>query len=384
MCRRTLRWTLVAAVVAAGTPAAVTAQQTMQAQEQVLERHLDSITPLLAQAESAVAVLSARRVDEQKAKSAPVTDTLAIGPLRVVTIPSQQAIAERMFRDVWDRAYAPFVSHSPALEKMTFTFEWATPLVPIYVDGDVRRVESGRWRPESALIEGIRQAISTTIFGDLADTQVGAWVAGPVGPSPYGALIYRTMAGAPWKIDQACVGGDGNACWKALGLGLSAMPETDWYTPEERRALVASLPLIGVRSYKEGKALQHSCVADAVFASCDSLLGVRPEHGYVSATRSWSPLPVPSARAQLLWLALEAGGSGAWARLREHPDMSAEKALEYASGLTQDQLGERWQRWLVSQRPPTRAALDPSLLFTLVWVVALAALAMRNTRWRLG
>ncbi len=389
MSEHMLRWVLVAtAVMMVGAPVTTAAQQTKQEREQALGRHLDSIMPLLAQARSAAEAEAARREEEARRRSAPVTDTFTVGPMRIVTLPSQRAMAESLFREVWDREYAPFVSSSPSLARMQFTFEWATPIEPIYVNGDVRRVEIARWRPRSVVLAGIRQAISTTLVADLGETHVAQWTSQPVAAASDGAQLYLTMVGNSLSIDRRCLGGEADACWHilGLGLGLGSRPMGVWYTPQERRALVGEIGVWSVPSSfsEKEKALWSACVHDGVQASCDSILGDQPLRTRYPRAYMLSPLPAGQGRAQMIWLALKAGGHGAWDRLREHPEMSAEEALAYASGLTREQLALRWQQWITTQRPPARATLDPSLLFTLLWVGLLAALAMRNTRWRLG
>jgi hypothetical protein len=369
---------LITAAALVVSPTATAAQQASRDLGQALERHLDSLRPLLARAESAADAAKARQAEEARRQSAPVTDTFDVGPLRVVTLPSERALGDSLYREVWEHDYAPFVSWSPALAAKTFTFEWATPLQPIYIQGDARRVQFQRWRLRSTLVHNIRQTVAGAIVGDLAGTRVGQWAEWPVAPASDGAWLYRMMVAMPAKVDDECLRGDAHACWTALGLGLDAYPMDDWYSPEQRRAIVSRL--FGYARERKTDPLWRSCVDDDDIASCDALLrGPKFGRGF------WiEPLPTRAARAEMVWLALEAGGDGAWDRLRERPEMSPGEALAYASGLTRDQLASRWQAWLMAQRPPARATLDPSLLFTLLWMAVCAALAMRSTRWRLG
>lgn len=385
MSRHLSRWALLAAVLVLGArPSAATAQH--MEQERALVRHLDSIAPLLAQADSAATLVKTRRAEAERRRSAPVTDTFTVGPLRIVTLPSQRALAEKLFHTVWDREYASFVSRSPALAKYTFVFEWTTPIKPIYVVGAVRNLQFNAWRPRSAVVNGIRQAVSTSIVGDLAGTKVGAWALAPIGPTSDGATIYRAMAGAPMRVDHACLAGDTHACWAALSLGIGPASFDRWYSPDQRRALVTRMRFLArlPRTPERMEALWKACVQDGVQASCDAFL----TFGQVRGVRTWTdPLPMNSAhnaRGEMVWLAVKAGGAGAWERLREHPEMSAGDALAYASGLTKDQLASRWRRWLESQRPAARADFGSSLFFTLLWVAVCAGIATRSTRWRLG
>ena len=96
------------------------------------------------------------------------------------------------------------------------------------------------------------------------------------------------------------------------------------------------------------------------------------------------PRIVFGTAAALLMLALQAGGDGAWSRLTEDLEREPGEALLHASGLTPEELGDRWHAWVLSDPPETYAGFGTRALITLLWILGFAALAMRSTRWRLG
>ena len=86
----------------------------------------------------------------------------------------------------------------------------------------------------------------------------------------------------------------------------------------------------------------------------------------------------------MVWVALEAGGEGAWDRLVEDPQMTATQALLNASGSSQQQLEASWRNMILEARPRVHAGLSLSKWTALFWILVLAAFAMRSTRWRLA
>ena len=125
---------------------------------------------------------------------------------------------------------------------------------------------------------------------------------------------------------------------------------------------------------------------DGVLAVCDELLRDAIEQSRGSAfawQRSLAPLG-SEERATIVWAALDLGGDGAWNRLLEDPEMTVGEALEYASGVSAEELEAAWRAQVLEHAPQTHADLATTKWTALFWILLLGALAMRSTRWRLG
>ncbi len=355
---------LAGALAAPGRP--LGAQQT----EKELVRHLQELLPRL---DSARAVANAARAAVNARDARPLVgsvDTFAVGPLRVLTPSGQRRVAESFFHDVWENEYAPFVTSSPDLGRTLFTFQWAPEPGRIAVDGPVRRVESLAWRPARVLRVGVVAAIAGSLGADLP-VALAHWAGADVRDrSDAAPEVFREVTVTASASNRACLDGDARACWTSLGLDLDAAPIDDWYTSEERRARVAAFGSFA----RDRMATRTACVEGRSTDACDAFL----EQWY-----RVPPIRDSKAREAMVWIALRAGGSGAWDRLRADPGATPADALRFASGLTTEELGARWRAWVLQGAPPERALLDPHLLTCIMWIVAFAALATRSTRWRL-
>lgn len=351
------------ASVSFGAPAA--AQQS----EEELVRHLHDLLPRLDSARRAANAARAAAQVRDVRRRVPSVDTFTVGPLRVLAPSDERPVAESFYRDVWEREYASFVDTSPNLERTVFTFQWAADPGLIPVDGPVRRVEMLQWRPASSVRHGVVMAIAMALGDDLPPS-IRRWAATEMRDRPEAALTtFRQMTLTPSRANRQCLAGKVESCWTSLGLDLDATPLDEWYDPGERRALVARF---GPR--RRETATWRACVEDRSTEACDLYL-----------TQRFMPVPIssPAARATVVWIALHAGGEGAWDRLRADPSAAPADLLRQASGLSSRELAMRWRAWMMDAAPRTRAVLDPSLLITFLWIVAFAALATRSTRWRL-
>lgn len=352
---------------------------------EALRARLDSLTPLL---ESARRDLEARRAEADEfrrraAAAATRVDTLLIGQLTVLT-PSGQGDGTRdLFTEVWEENFA-HLGQSPALSRSTFAFQRVSdePL-PIHMEGGGHVLHRDSWVPRIRLKADIRRLIAGAMSHDLREnhTLVGGWLRGnALDPLPW-EDAYRQVATTSSRVTRACLADDAQACGGAMALdttfdriggpdvGLEML--ATWYTPEERRALVARRGWFS----REAQNLRRRCVIDSDVSACDEYL---LEYGY-----DWTPLGV-DVRETLVAFALDQGGDGAWLRLMEYPEMTPAEALEHASGQSIDDLLEGWRAQLVAHRPATFEPLVPSSGRAFLWTLLFAALAMRSTRWRLG
>jgi hypothetical protein len=92
----------------------------------------------------------------------------------------------------------------------------------------------------------------------------------------------------------------------------------------------------------------------------------------------------PEAPAMLMLEAVRVGGDGAWERLLDRRDADPLDALIAAAGVDADVLLSAWRASLVEARPQVHAGLAAQGGRVLLWLIALAAAAMRSTRWRLA
>ncbi len=375
MSRFVTRWALVSTAAAALlSPIEASAQQT----EEDLVQHIDSLLPLLEQAEIAAKAARVGREEAERLAAAPSTDTLMVGPIRIVTTPDQRNLGEEIYRAVWDAEYASFVRESPSMEAHFFTFRWYRDLQSIYIDGPVRRVEVPMWRSRSAVEDAARQGVSAVLAQDLRDTPLASWNSSSVRVPLKPVEIYRELALSASLASRACIEGDPSSCWAALGLedGGDAYPLDEWYSPDERRALAGQQ-----WANRQQRPLWEACVQNGEVSSCDVFLSeVLERH---STPANLAPLGAPP-RSAMLWIAVHMGGEGSWDRLRADPDASPAEALLHASGASRDDLAEAWLDYVIENKPTTRAGAGTSTLFALFWIAAFGALAMRSTRCRLG
>ncbi len=355
------------------------AAQSHQADEAALVRHLDSILPLYREAERAARAEESRVEAEQKALAVaqgPRLDTIDVGPLRVVTLPGQADLARRFFTDAF-RSFRPVVGDGAAFRHALFTFQWSVKFEAIPVEGNVYRVELRRWDLARAVESRTRAAIGEALRDDLSSTRTGrTWGSAPIRPTPDPAAIYRELATTRANPNESCLAGAAHSCAVALGLDVKPGAWRSWFTPAEKREMVAR-----AFAWDTGdRARQRTCL-DGADSACDRIVAVMfapARGGRIHGTLS------SEARGSLLWLALERGGEGAWARLLHDPDASPEEALAEASGLQVDELCAAWRGWVLAHRPDEAASLSAGILSATFWILLFAALALRSTRWRSG
>ena len=357
----------------ATSPAAATAVEAST--PEVLRARLDSLRPLVAEAREALRAREAR-MEEQKRRAAAMEtpmDTLRVGQVTVLTPTDEAGATEELFSRVWDEHFEG-LGESPALLRSTFVFHWSDEPKAIHVDGEALRLVHDRWTRGTRLDDRVREAIGARMSRDLevGTTRVGSWLrANPFHAEPMG-VVYRKVATTHSRATRACLAGDAQACGSALGLGTerTAAQLRAWYTPEERRALVAG----AVPQNRLWGPARARCLDEGV--GCDEVLVSYPY-------REWAPLGA-DVRRSLVVYALEQGGTGAWSRLLEDPEATPSEALAHAAGMPLGDLMAGWQARLVAHRPDTFEGLVPRSGLTLLWTLFFAALAVRSTRWRLG
>jgi len=370
---------------------AISSQQTADA----LRERLDELRPLRLEAREDADSREARdfRASRESAAAAATVDTIYVELIRVITPLDQVEVARELFTEVWSESFS-HIAASPSLQEATFSFQWSNERVPIHIEEHPRVIELTKgWAPRSNVKRAIRDAIAGTINHDLRreNARVSSWVKGNPIQTPDMERTYRRVATTHSRITRACLLGDTYACRSAMGLTFSPLPRrfgtaadaerwesqltdqmTEWYTPDERRALVA-----GVRQQpgRQDAATWGDCVEDRVISACDRLLSA----GFSDV----SPLG-GAVRETLVAYAIEQGGGGAWGRLIEDPEMEPVTALEYASAMPIDDLVAGWRDLLIANRPETFEGLWSRAGLAVLWFVFFTTLAMRSTRWRFG
>lgn len=383
---------IAAAVLLAPMPVAAQVETTAQAEAapspQELRHRLDSLAPLVAEARAAVNRQRTRDEEDRRRAAAAATrvDTLAVGPLAVLTPSGQAESTRELFARVWEEHFA-HLGHSPALERSTFAYQRVEdePL-PIHVEGGGHVLYRDAWVPVFRVEENVRSLIAGAMSHDLreSDALVGDWVWGNALDAEPLEETYRRIAITASRATRGCLAGDTDACAAALGLELppgegvvaGETPARDllaeWYTPEERQARVSRHR---VWRSRRAQVLRARCTQEDDIAACDEYM---QRFGW-----NWAPMG-PEARESVLAHALDRGGEGAWTRLLEDPEMAPREALEHASGASLEDLLASWQSELVANRPETFEALGGSSGRAFLWTLLFAALALRSTRWRLG
>lgn len=362
------------ASMAMGAPS-VQAQQT---EEQLVAR-IDSLLPLFDAARQEADAAMARQAEALRQANPATLDTTQVGPLTIVSFPHQADEAAEMYGRIWEDEYAPFVNHSAALDSTHFTFQWAVRPEAILMEGHHYRSEQRAWRGKAHLEGLIRASITRAISVDLQRTEILAWVHDIVRkPDNYG-WVYRTLATTPATVSRACLDGEAGACWSALAIDPDPEEFLEWYSPEERRALVQT----SYRGWRrEEQPMFYACLDEGILEQCDAILTRNSESPYYD--RRWFAPLGDDARVTMLWFAVHMGGEGAWDRLVEDPGMSVAEALRYASGATTDELEAAWRAEVLAHRPDAHAGLDTTKWTALFWILLCGALAMRSTRWRLA
>ncbi len=363
---------LAAALLAAASPLAARQQS---AAERALVQHLDTLLPILREARLQADRAAAARELLLRARPTETQDTLAIGLLRVVTFPDQAHLARSVVGGAWD-GLSGMVTESRYLREFTFTFHWSSRKRTVVVDRPYRSIEAPVWAPPGIIEGNAREAIGAILFMEMQRTRLLQWVRGSIRAPLHPERVYRELATVPSHANRACMAGDLDACWTALGPGADSTRLPRWYSPEEMPLRVASIgpgrwwpaPILAARLKCLERGSPGSQPACARF-----LAAVAPEIA--------APLGM-EARRLLLWVALEAGGPGSFDRLVADPGMPTADALLAASGLSAEELTSRWREQVLAARPDTYSGLGASAGLALFWFLVFGALALRSTRWR--
>lgn len=190
-------------------------------------------------------------------------------------------------------------------------------------------------------------------------------------------VVYVELVTAQAAIARRCFDGDRAACIDALELVPRDGAMQRWWTPAERRRVVAEhYASYYARNRPALRALTEACTLAAADSACVAILE--------TADASTWPRPLsPTARALFVRTALEHGGRGAYAQLLADSSPPAVR-LAAIAGVPLDSLVSAWRTTIVSARPRTVTVPLGNTLVALGWLALLMACALRSSRWRLG
>jgi len=352
------------------------AQARATPQESLLAR-VDSLERRFVQAQRAAAVAAASRRTEVRSRMREIpTETLTVRGMRIVTRPEHAGEASEIFAEVVAAHFAGIESSSLAEWRFAYDVKTRAGRETLRLEGErVAHVVLESWAPRSDAVAMVRGAVAQAIVNDLAGSALATWADGDPFVSQDAAALYRTLASTPSRSLGACLQGSDASCLASTGLVSRPGILDDWYTPEERRAVVRSgtspsHPSVSREAYE-------ACTEGRDTAVCDALLSAIGTEG------RWTPFP-PAARRSLVRFALERGGRGAWARLVADPGASAGQALASAAGVELPTLVAEWRVRLESGRRSAYAGFGGSTSVALLWVLVFTALAARSTRWRVS
>ena len=202
-----------------------------------------------------------------------------------------------------------------------------------------------------------------------------------------GTGIYRELASTPALAARECYEGDLRWCWEAMGLSETDEIGRDWYSPAERRSQVESTygtwDLIDSPRPSVRELLVRGCVLLRIDRACQLVFEGHPHMDRHVAGDYRIPFS-GAARGSLAAEALRLGGEGSFSRLIANPEEPLKNRILAAAGVPPDTLMAQWRARTLEARPNLHAGLLLSPLSLLLWILLIAALATRSTRWRLG
>lgn len=365
-----VRATLAVALLAMAAPLA--------AQDAVLEQarlraRIDSLTVVHAAARAA---WDSVRAAERRARleSGVELDTQRIGPLTLVSTPRIAPLARRSTEEALESYGAVAQAARSALDSTVLLVDMQENVRAFEGMRSLpnhRMVWLPRWRPDAWRRRAIERHVGLILAGSLPP-ELQAWLSREgvwAQDDARLARVHRSLAADASPAADECREGAVDRCWDALGLGDAGAHWERWYTPRQLVGLALS------RRARWSDRAGDDCERERSVEACAEYL----------AGRGGPPPPLAAeARASLLTHVVATGGAEAWRRLATDSIGTARERLVAASGVSADSLISSWRRGVLDARPRHSAGLAASWLLTMFWVVVVASLAMRSTRWRLG
>ncbi|HEX6590120.1 MAG TPA: hypothetical protein VF039_14030 [Longimicrobiales bacterium] len=375
--------------VAGALALALIGAQPAQAQEPHVPGSHSRIERLRLRADSLERALTAAEalIEERRSSAtadrAVLLDTQRVGPLTVVSDRRESVQARETVR----RALAELGGAPAGVERLldstylVLAFGGNADAFDLAEGAGARvvRLTVPQWMPRSTQVRRVARSIAVALGAALPD-DLRTW-SGSAGVALAGDDVYReayrTLSLSTSPAARACLAGVIERCMDALSL---TEPGASWQAWYDEAGLVrwavseaGRVPRRERVSTREAAA--RACDEGRTFAACRSLI----------EQRGGPPPPLqPVARASLLAFALEEGGAAAWGVLAADKAGTIADRLGAAAGMDAPALLEAWRARVVTERPTAFADLGRSSASILLWLIVLAALASRSTRWRLG
>jgi hypothetical protein len=367
------------------TPAVAAIQQPEQTRDEErarireriarLERSITEIQPRASAAQEAYRLTAL-------ASGVAGLDTARVGPLRIVSPPESVDRARASFERAWQH-YGPLLAGNVPedLEHRVFVYQDGLLQRPIVVAGQTTRVQTRALMSEAAIDAAVREAVGRGLQATLLAPQM-SWIGpGLLTAEPNLEGVYRQLVVGLSPTLRRCLAGELDACWLAMGVtdvvGLqlsdgAASPMLEhlaqWYSEPQRTSLALS--------HRTFTRLRAECEAGDL-RSCDEVL--------LSSYDQLVPLD-REARTSLAAVALEMGGRGSFARLREPaafpPDYRA--IISRTAGADAYEVMATWHERVIAAKPDRPRADREARVGSLLWILLFMAFAARSTRWRLA
>jgi hypothetical protein len=317
---------------------------------------------------------------QEASDDGPRLDTLVVGRIRVVTSRVTRSDASRIAAELWDSVVAVLGSDTTLVGSPTLGLRpgpdirvlssddqrsaWAT-----YDPEDLERSAQRLFRVHGWQLMGLARALDEQAMQAVSSARrLDSLTEGSA------RVAYMELATQSWQVSVSCFRGNVEDCRYALGFGTGDHIAAVWRTPEERRRVVEE---VGKRygGYVTKLPDYVACVQTAIDAACTQVL----------ADYKWVPratLP-EGLRASVVELALELSGDGRFGRLQSSSGSLLDR-LATTAGVTPEVLLRTWRDRVLDARPVSMPLGRATGWVAFVWVVFLAALAARSTRWRAG
>ena len=342
--------------------------------ESELVSRIDSLSVILSRAVGVSRVARATRNEERRRLLTARIDTFPVGPFLVAAPVQQVRLARRYFERAWTRYEAIVGTERTPVDGHVFIFGRRDLLIGLDAEGRSTRLTT-RYMSRNGDRE-IGRVLGSTIGADFP-ADLGTWTGDffiRADPMLELERAYRSLLITASAAVTDCYDGALDRCWDAMGLDHQDEWATAWYTASERRSLVGRQ----TSSYSGARA---SCVDDNRDDACTEVL---VDQGAAASI----PLP-PGARMTLLAHTLSLGGPEAFRRLAtgnadaRPSEASLKDRLVQASGVSADSLIGSWRTSTLQARPDVHGDTKEIRWSSLLWLVVLAGVSTRSTRWRL-
>ena len=246
-------------------------------------------------------------------------------------------------------------------------------------------VAAGPWIGDSADVEDVVNRIILTVgseLGTLLDDGTRLWLTANI-MSPIAARrngwsgsylpsVYVELATSSSAVGRKCFAGDLTACRAALELDPVSDPIAEWYDTQDLRRFIERAGM----SRGWGSAEEWiPCVQEGDDTACDRLFRARLDGSVLHPVS-------PMAHQTLAETALQMGGDGAYGRMLQTGVTTIADWIAAVAAAPADSVIARWHSNVVAARPASTTLTAATGWAALAWIVVLATIATRSTRWR--